>query len=981
MNTIKMPIKKIVLTFLCLLSLAKGQTILAQMSDNSYPFISNYSPKTHGMHPRNFAAVQGLDGVMYFANAYGVLMYDGNFWKPIGLPDGISAYSLAVNTQGTIYVGSVGEFGYLAPDGQGNLFYKSMSQQTNVDSKTIGNVNNIHISNDSIYFVSEKIIFAQFPHQPIQILCKTQNAIQFSALIQHKLYVQTTGDTLSILNKKSLQPIIATGIIKDKPIKGIITDHQQELWLATDKALYHLKNHTLQLLKSSLTANLFKSNITTIINLPKNEIGVATSGNGLLIFNQQGILTKHINSSKGLRKNNVNNLFIDKNDGLWLVLDNGLAYTDISSPYSFVNESAGIQGMGYKCLIYNAIIYAATDQGLFYKPITAAKSAKFQQMQGIEGMVRDIVIANGTLLCTQLNSVYEINGMNAHLVKKIDQNSGPWTIKTFTNQQYALVGLYDGLAILKYSQNHWVYSHRIQGFDESSRVFEIDSHGNIWVCHGNKGLYRITLNATLSKVIQVKEFSKANGYKKDYFNHISYLDHELCITTSDGIYKFNEKNEQFEVNKTISAIVGYKKYTDRLVQTDPNNTWIFQDGSMLQLRKVNQQYQLKSHHKLRGDFIGSYEFIGNLNATQFVIGSQDGFILLQKELLNKQKFDYKPLIRRVEIIGPNNKILFGGTHSNASGLYANHQNNIPHLAYTDNSLNISFSYPNFDSMDKIKYQYAITNNNVDSNLIRWSNWEMLTQIEYPQLPEGDYTFLVRAKNAEGSISQVSNYRFAISPPWYRSLIAYLLYSAVLIIVLWLTTLWVLKRFKLQQERLENRKKEELALLAQKFIAEQLLQEKELVELKNKQLETQVLLKKNELATVATNLNQKKEFLSQVKKNITVAAEDLEASESKLFKQIIKKIDSDLDLNDNWEIFQLHFDEANNNYLKRLHNKYPKLTPSWLLLCAYIKLNKSNKEMAALLNISLSAVEKRRYRLKDKLNLESDGKLTDYLINF
>ncbi|MEY3450585.1 MAG: hypothetical protein RL711_410 [Bacteroidota bacterium] len=978
-----MLIQKILLTILCLLSLAKGQFVVAQMSDNSYPFISNYSPKAHGMHPRNFAAVQGVDGIMYFANAYGVLMYDGIFWKPIGLPDGISAYSLAVNSQGTIYVGSVGEFGYLTPDAQGNLFYKSLSQQSKVDAKTIGNVNNIHITNDSIYFISEKIIFAQFPHQPLQILCKTQNTIQFSSLIQHTLYVQTTGDTLSTLVKKSLQPIIASGILKDKAIKGMISDPQQGLLLAAGKELYTLNHHTLQLLKSSLKTDLLKSNITAIIGLPKNEIGVATSGNGLLIYNQQGTLTKHINTSKGLRKNNVNNLFLDKNNGLWLVLDNGLAYTDISSPYSFVNESAGIQGMGYKCLVYNGFTYAATDQGLFYKATTAAKTAKFQQMQGIEGMVRDIVIANGTLLCAQLNSIYEINGSNARLVKKIDQNSGPWTTKTFTNQNqlYALVGLYDGLALLKFSQNHWVYSHRIQGFDESSRIFEIDQHGNIWVCHGNKGLYRLKLNAALTKVMQVKEFSKANGYKKDYFNHISYLDHELCITTADGIYKFNEKTEQFEVNKTLSAIVGYQQYTDRLVQTDPDNCWIFQDGSMLQLRKVKQRYQLKSHHKLRGDFIGSYEFIGNLNATQFVIGSQDGFILLQKELLDKQKFEFKPLIRRVEIIGPNNKILFGGTHSNTSGLYSDHQNNIPQLAYTDNSLNISFSYPNFDSMDKIKYQYAITSKHVDSNGIRWSNWEMLTQIEYPQLPEGDYTFLVRAKNAEGSISQVSNYKFAISPPWYRSLFAYLLYSAALITVCWLSTLWVLKRFKLQKERLENRKKEELALLEQKFIAEQLLQEKELIELKNKQLETQVLLKKNELATVATTLNQKKEFLSQVKKNITVAAEDLEASESKLFKQIIKKIDSDLDVNDNWEIFQLHFDEANNNYLKRLHNKYPKLTPSWLLLCAYIKLNKSNKEMAALLNISLSAVEKRRYRLKDKLNLETDGKLTDYLINF
>ena len=204
---------------------------------------------------------------------------------------------------------------------------------------------------------------------------------------------------------------------------------------------------------------------------------------------------------------------------------------------------------------------------------------------------------------------------------------------------------------------------------------------------------------------------------------------------------------------------------------------------------------------------------------------------------------------------------------------------------------------------------------------------------------------------------------------------------VFICLIWGATKLITRRFQQQKENLEKRKKEELIILEQKFIAEQLLKEKELIELKNKQLETQVLLKKSELASVATTLNQKKEFLSQVKKNIMVVADELDVSESKLLKQIIKKIDSDLDVSDNWEVFQLHFDEANNNYLKRLQTKYPKLTPSWLLLCAYIKMNKSNKEMAALLNISLSAVEKRRYRLNEKLALESDAKLTDYLINF
>ena len=42
------------------------------------------------------------------------------------------------------------------------------------------------------------------------------------------------------------------------------------------------------------------------------------------------------------------------------------------------------------------------------------------------------------------------------------------------------------------------------------------------------------------------------------------------------------------------------------------------------------------------------------------------------------------------------------------------------------------------------------------------------------------------------------------------------------------------------------------------------------------------------------------------------------------------------------------------------------------------MGKSNKEIAELLNVSVAAVEKRKYRLKKKWGLDNDTSFTDYL---
>jgi DNA-binding CsgD family transcriptional regulator len=100
-----------------------------------------------------------------------------------------------------------------------------------------------------------------------------------------------------------------------------------------------------------------------------------------------------------------------------------------------------------------------------------------------------------------------------------------------------------------------------------------------------------------------------------------------------------------------------------------------------------------------------------------------------------------------------------------------------------------------------------------------------------------------------------------------------------------------------------------------------------------------------------------------------------------FEKLIKLIDRNISSENDWNIFETHFDQAHENFFRRLKEAYPDLTPSDLKLCAYLRLNLTSKEIAPLLNISLRGVEVRRYRLRKRLRMKTEENLINFLLTY
>ena len=83
----------------------------------------------------------------------------------------------------------------------------------------------------------------------------------------------------------------------------------------------------------------------------------------------------------------------------------------------------------------------------------------------------------------------------------------------------------------------------------------------------------------------------------------------------------------------------------------------------------------------------------------------------------------------------------------------------------------------------------------------------------------------------------------------------------------------------------------------------------------------------------------------------------------------------------WKDFEARFEKVHVQFFKNLSKSYPDLTVNEKRLCAYLRLNMTTKEIAAMIHATPRAVEQARYRLRKHLGLGRDEDLANFLSCF
>jgi serine phosphatase RsbU (regulator of sigma subunit) len=802
--------KRLIYSFLIFTTLFSS--VSSQESD--YP-LTNYTTKDYGrdFHPTNMAVVQDQRGIIYAANGFKLMEFDGHSWNSYPINKEAWILSLAVDSSGIVYAGSQNEFGYFAPDSKGGLKYNSLSDSLDLPDSGFTNIWKVHAFSGGVVFQSEEKLFL-YRKGKIEVI-RPSTSFHTSFVVRDKLYVRERGTGLLEWKENNLARIQGgelfdtTGIFLMIPFgannkKILIGTQEKGFWSFEPEST---SSHFRQF-KTDNELLFEQSKITGGILTASGQFAVSTMFNGLIIIDSAGSTKAIINKTNGLSDNEVKQVTGDQSGNLWLALNNGITTVEISSPLSVYTGKSGISESISTIIRYQNLLYAGTSRGLFVQKTEKESENQFVPAFNISDPVMCLAVAGGKLLAGTNAGLFQITGKS---IVKIG-NEASFSLFYSPEMKLLISGGQKGLAAYR----------NVDSFKKLNWFEDIkeDIIGIAGLNSGNSDSSEIWAGTRYRGAIRIKIYNSRN-YITDHYNTSDGLpggpvtpytiNSENVFGTIEGLYGFTSESAVKEtlpdsLKNNRDFLRGYfarvsitgdsVRKTVTSIAESGNKIWICSDSKAGYIdNNKNQQYIFRP---FLGIDVGKINTIYPEENGMCWFGTTDGLIRYDENRIKNYDRKFSSLIRKVSLLG-NDSVLFSGTNAETNSgsikvVLIQPESMKPVLKYRYNSIRIEFSAPFYEYADKILYSCKL-----EGDLSKWTLWKQGNYQEYTNLKEGSYTFRVKARNVYGTESFESLYSFTILAPWYRSLTAYILYTIAAFLLVWLFA-W-LYSFRLKRENL------------------------------------------------------------------------------------------------------------------------------------------------------------------------------------
>jgi len=747
------------------------------------PFITNYSPNLHDANPQNWAIEQDDRGVMYFGNSDGILEYDGYNWRLIKTPKNNVVRSLTKDKNGRIWCGGAGEVGYLEPDNTGKMAFVSLTQKIPEDKRNFNDIWQTTVTDKGTYFSSFQELF-YWNGDSMYVAVADSNKFALHLAIDNTLYRYEDRGILKVTDEGEII-LAGTELFQNVGVRDIIKYTEGQLLILSSRGLYRHDGKSLIPLNLEDWDKINALRPRRVIKLPNNHLAFGTLLGGVVIVDDKGKILDHYEKANGLQDNVVYGMFLDKSNALWLALDNGIARFPISSALTFFNADLGLTSNVISLKRFNGTLYVGTTEGAEYLD---QETGRFKPVKNIGFQCFDLLIAYDQLFTASQNGFQRLVGDKVVNVNDTLRNSILAIHQYRKHPEYIFVGTGGGAGIIKRLGNDKydiVGDDRIKGFKDGIWDFEEDDQGRVWLGTDADGAIRLTFNSWPDiKDVTIERFNADDGLPNGQV-FISSLDGKLYFTAVKGLYTFDEDTKMFSKTDIFGQKAGDTGIG--LVANNSDEIYIVNyKGAALGVKNSKGGYE-----------IITAPFNPFQNATMTNAYAENDGIVWFATSVGLIRYDanmdvdyntnFNTLIRNVTV--NEDSVIFNGTTFGDMAY---------DLSYDQN--NITFNYVAPFYVQENSTEFKVWLEGYDKG---WSGWSTRLEKEYTNLREGDYTFHVIAKNIYDVESQEAAFDFSISPPWRRTVFAYLLYIILGGLLVWLIVRWRTSSLKKQREVLEN----------------------------------------------------------------------------------------------------------------------------------------------------------------------------------
>ncbi len=855
----------------------------AQSFFGSKPFIQNYNNKDFNtVENQVWSIVEADNGLMFFGHNNGILVFDASEWKTVTVPNKSYVRSLAKGKDERIYVGAVNEFGYV--DLNDSLGYEFHSLTSLIEDTSIqwDDVWDVFALSDEVIFCTYSGLFI-YKNEKIDIVKPNRKFSRAAIQDDQVILSQDNSGLYRLTDNHELEFLEGTELIKTNV--RFIEKFDEETWMIGVDELgivfYDLKR------KKLFEKDEFQ-NITSLLKENKLYFGsrigdqtyaLGTFYSGILVIDEKGNIVNRYDTDSGLSDNMVFYIKKDEKGNLWAGLNHGISYVLRSAPFSILNEDLGLKGGATNSFVYHDKLIIGSMSGTYYK----YKNSPLTILPKTIGPTGNFINIDDNIYFAHYNGLLKFTDNEVEIITPSITRS---VIRLSKPPNHVIGATYDkGLVLYEISENTLKFKNAIEGFDDISQFMAQDKEGYIWVTDVIKGIYRLTLDSTLQKIVKTDLFTSANGLPANINNKIITLntiesDPKIIAATEKGIYHFNSQTNQFEEYSLLKPWVDYQKKIEIISESDNGNIYIGYEDRIVILEKTSGKgYTIVEKPLYKIQNINT-EGISSSDSCNVLISADDGLIIYNRCRSVQADHNFDVIVPQLSI---NERELFIEPSSEIEDLS---------LPYSKNNLKFYYTALFFEDHEKTSFSIKLEGFDKD-----WSDWNSSNVKEYTNLPPGNYVFRVKARNIYQIEESAKPISFAVLRPWYLTYFAILIYVAVVLLVIWVVV-------KMRTRRLER---EKIAL--EQIIRERtkdISHQKDQIEAQSKELEDANQMKDKLFSIIAHDLRSPLNSLSCLLK---LANNNLLTEEE--FKKLIPQLTQNVTANNqllnnllNWSKSQL-----------------------------------------------------------------------------
>ncbi len=758
-----------------LLLTAQAQPLDRKRGETGLPFVTWFSPQEYGASQQIWSFAQDDRGILYAGCNSGVLEYDGVSWRRIATPHSSVVRTMTQGPGGRIFVGEVGDFGYLEPDKNGEMKYRSLLEFVPKEERDFQDVVEIHSMPEGIYVHSRERLFRlTMEGQSWRVKSwKPATIFRNSFVVFGMLHISVAGVGLFRMTGEALENLALPGLEQniDNSITIMLPFSEEgaasrQILLATrEGALYLLEAGGLRPFVAEAAALLRSLKTASVgATLRDGAFALGTRTGGLLLMERTGKTRRYLEQTAGIPADGVLGIFIDRTDALWLGLQNGIAKVEASSPFSEFARAAGMSSAVNDIVRFRGALYVGTLTGL--KKLED-QSGEFNAVEPSRIGTAFGLLNNGEslLVAAGRDGLFEIRESGLRPVTAKVNLSYYSMARSRQNPNRIWLTTDNGLAAIRWDgAGNWI-DEGVVAKGPVLRTITEPEPGQLWLGTESMGVLRVRFEGDSLQNPRVERFGKVDGLPSDGgIDAILIAGRQLFVSPA-GIREFDPAGSRFIPSKTYGSLpAGAESGGSNQSAAPQGNIWVqFGLRPILLLRQSDGTYKIdESRMRRLRDKLVTWIFADEDGVVW--LGGADRIFRYDPRRARNDSENHMALVRRVTAGETEKIVLYAG----ASGITERPSTSI---AYRNNELRFEYASSSLEDPTRNQYQTMLEGFDHD-----WSAWTLETRRDYTNLPPGSYRFRVKALNALGQAGTEAEYRLTILPPWYRTWWAYGLYA-------------------------------------------------------------------------------------------------------------------------------------------------------------------------------------------------------------